>query len=151
MSIHSTTMAEASAALYQHFLSHWDPGYNGAPSDQALTAYCFDNEQLSPETPWVRFSVRHLDNGQTTLSIPGRRKFERRGRCFIQLFCLPNQGRAQTDELLPSAVNVFEGRPGPAGTTIRFKEVIPRERGLVEQDRWYASTVEAVFEYDELK
>jgi hypothetical protein len=148
----STTLPEATEALYERFETEWisSPGVPRTP-------YALDNEEFDTPAgsngkgaPWVRFSVRHGGASQETLGRAGNRKFARTGRAFIQLFVPPGTGRAVTDDLMEAARSMFEGRAIP-GTTIRPNNVIVAELGEVEDGRWWASTCEAVFEYDQIK
>lgn len=152
MTSQSTSLPEATEALYERFETEWvsSPGVPRTP-------YALDNRTIDPPAgadgrgaPWARFSVRHGAAGQETLGAAGNRKFYRTGRAFIQLFVPPGTGRAVTDDLMEAARSMFEGRALP-GTTIRPNSVIITELGEVEDGRWWASTCEAVFEYDQIK
>lgn len=152
MTSQSTTLPEATEALYARFETEWISA-PGVPR----TPYALDNEEFDPPAgtdgkgaPWVRFSVRHSTSNQETLGRKDNRKFMRGGRAFIQIFVPPGTGRAVSDDLLEAARSMFEGRAFP-GTTIRPKDVITPEFGEVEDGRWWASTCEAVFEYDQIK
>lgn len=147
-----TTLPEATEALYQRFKDEW---VNGSATE--LTPYAFDNIAIDTPAgpdgkgaPWVRFSVSHSGATQETLGRFGNRKFGRTGRAFLQLFVPIGSGRATTDDLLEVGRSMFEGRAIP-GTTLRFNDVIVREVGEVEDGRWWGSTIEAVFEYDQIK
>jgi hypothetical protein len=141
-----TTMAEAREAIYARFKAEW----LASPGPGPLTAYFFDNEGGDPPAgaPWARCTVRHRTGGQETLGVPGNRKFTRLGSVLVQLFAVTNKGTASMDELGPAARALFEGR-NLAGTTVRFGNVSFRELGT--DSGWYAATVEAEFEYDEVK
>lgn len=140
MSSTSTTLNEAREAIYQAFVDGWG----------ATTAYTFDNEKFTPpdQTPWVRLTVRHQDAGQETLGGTGNRKFYRKGSVFIQVFVPTDDGTANADTYLALARSIFEGTR-IAGTTVRFLDVIVRETGPAKS--LYEATVEAAFEYDEIK
>lgn len=147
MSSASSTLSEVQAAIYQRFVSEW--------ADR--TPYCFDNEvmdNVQADVPadfaWVRLSIRHLDAGQRTLGQPGNRKFGREAAAFLQIFIPPDTGVAQAAILLQAGQNLFEGRTLP-GTSVMFKDVVPREMGVERDGRSWGSTITAHFTYDEIK
>lgn len=147
-----TTLREAREAIYKRFVDEWISG--GEP----LTPYTFDNETFDPPkgddgrgAPWARCSVRTLDAGQQTLGRAGQRKFFRIALARVELFVPPGSGRWDTDTYMMAAKNLFEGRTSPGSTSIRFFEVVPQEIGLIEDGRWDLSTVEARFNYEEIK
>lgn len=147
-----TTLREAREAIYKRFKDEWMSG------SDPLTPYTFDNEAFDPPkggdgrgTPWARCSVRNLDAGQQTLGRAGARKFFRIGLARVEIFVPPGSGRWDTDTYMMAAQALFEGRTTPGGTNIRFFEVTPQEIGLIEDGRWDLSTVEARFDYEEIK
>lgn len=135
-----TTMAEAREAIYQRFVDEWTGG----------EVYTFDNEDFTPpeNANWARVAVRHLASTQETLGASGGRKFSRLGSVFVQIFTIQDTGTADVDTLSTRAREMFEGR-GITGTTIRFYDVIVQETG--PSGKWYQTTVEAQFEYDETR
>lgn len=148
-----TTLRQARETIYKRFMDEWKT-VGGAP----LTPFTFDNETFDPPkgtdgrgTPWARCSVRNLDAGQDTLGPIGARKFYRIGLARVEIFVPPGSGRWDTDEYMMKAQALFEGRTTPSGTSIRFFEVTPQELGLIEDGRWDLSTVEARFDYEEIK
>lgn len=147
-----TTLRQAREAIYKRFKDEWTPG--GTP----LCPYTFDNESFNPPKgadgrgePWARCSVRQLDSGQHTLGRAGNRKFLRIALARVEIFVPPGDGRWNTDTYMMVAMALFEGRASPAGTSIRFFEVVPAEIGLIEDGRWDLSTVSARFDYEEIK
>jgi hypothetical protein len=148
-----TTLREAREAIYKRFVDEWV-----SSGTTPLTPYTFDNEVFDPPkgtdgrgTPWARCSVRNLDAGQQTLGRAGHRKFYRIGLARVEIFVPPGSGRWDTDTYMMKAQLLFEGRVTPPGTNIRFFEVTPQEIGLIEDGRWDLSTVEARFDYEEIK
>lgn len=147
-----TTLNEARETIYARFVDEWVDG------SDPLTPFCFDNESFDPPNgddgrgaPWARCSVRSLFAGQETLGKAGNRKFMRTAIARIEIFVPPGEGTKNADTLLITGKDMFEGRSTPSGTTIRFNEVVPREIGIIENGRWHLSTIEASFEYDEIK
>lgn len=135
-----TTMAQAREAIYQRFVNEWG----------STLVYTFDNEDFNPpdNASWARVAVRHLASTQETLGASGNRKFARRGSVFVQIFTLQDTGTANVDTLATKVREMFEGRD-IAGTNIRFYDVIVQETG--PSGKWYQTTVEAQFEYDETR
>lgn len=137
-----TTMNAAVEAMYLT----WDTGW------ASRTPYHFDNEEPGFDTKtadaWARVTVRHNDGGQETLGRSGNRRFARRGSLFVQVFVKTNIGTDTLHGHAAAARDIFEGTR-IAGTTVRFLDVIARETG--PSGKWYQATVEAAFEYDEIK
>lgn len=135
-----TTLNEATEKIYQTFLTDWG----------ATTSVTFDNETFNPNAneAYVRVTVRHTAAVQDSLGSVGRRKFDRIGTVFIQVFTPLDMGRQQADNLSTSARAVFEGKT-LTPENLRFNAVITRELGV--SDNWYQTNVEAPFNYTETK
>lgn len=137
------TLVNARETLYQRFVTAWG----------ATSAFTFDNEDFTPpvDTPWVRFSVRHV--GSTLELIGGTgaggfNTYQRIGFALIQVFVPVNDGLREADTLAQAARAIFEGTT-LSGNTIRFNNVVIREIG--PDGAWYQINVEAAFQYDERK
>jgi hypothetical protein len=140
-----TTLNQARAAVYKRFLDEWADG------DEPLTSFCFDNEVLDGENlTWARCSVRSMQNTQETLGAPGNRKFKRRALARVEVYTEPGSGLRAADELIQVAVAMFEGR-SLLGTAVKLYEVSSAEVGLVDDGRWFLSTAQAYFDYEQIK
>lgn len=139
-----TTLNQARDAVYKRFLAEWKDGA------QPLTPFCFDNETLNTELVWARCIVRSLPGGQETLGTTGNRKYKRRAFARVQIYTKPGSGTKQSDTLCQAAMTLFEGR-SLLGTTVKFFDASPAEIGLVDDNRWFLSTVTAYFDYEEVK
>lgn len=140
-----TTLNQARAAVYRRFLEEWVDG------SEPLTAFCFDNEVLDGENlTWARCSVRSMPNAQETLGAPGNRKFHRRALARVEVYTQPGAGLEDADALVKTAMDMFEGR-ALLGTTVKFYEASSAEVGLVDEGRWHLCTVQAYFDYHEIK
>lgn len=142
-----TTLNEARAAVYERWLDEWE---NAAPS-------CFDNEAFDPPKdasgkalPWARCSVRSMVGGQETLGEPGNRKYTRKALVRVELYGVPGVGMKAVDLLVQRAMGMFEGRSLP-GTRVMLYDASSAEVGLVDEGRWNLSTVQAYFDYEEVK
>lgn len=136
-----TTLPQAREAIYQH----WADGWTLPPP------YAFDNEPYDPPAgPWLRLSVRHLGRAQTSLGEAANRRFESRALLILDYFEPPAGGAGMADVYLDAAAALFEGRR-IAGTTIRFNAVITRERGVIEDGRWFAANAQGEFIYENIK
>jgi hypothetical protein len=80
----------------------------------------------------------------------GSRRFDRSGRVFVQLFEPPGLGVGPLSDLADQARDLFEGKRF-APHDIRFNEVDVGNEGSVENGRWWGVTVEARFEYEDIK
>lgn len=147
------TPQQAREAIYECFEAGWLTGPPVEPGGDptALLPYTFDNEKFdTPAGPWVRLSVRHLDRRQVSLGGPGNRKFECEALVIIDYMEPPGHGVRATDGYLKTAADLFDARR-IAGTTIRFGAAIPRERGLIENETWWAANAQVPFWYEEVK
>lgn len=138
-----TKLTEASPAVISHFVTEWE----------STTPIVLDNEDqsivdLPDSSEWVRVSIRHADRRQTSLGAVGNRRFTSIAICFISIFVTLNLGRKRLDELMEKAVEIFEGITLP-NSTVSFREVIGKENP--REDRYFSGTVEANFEYQEIR
>jgi len=134
-----TGFVAAKEAILDLFVTAWG----------VTTEITLDNETLNnPADNYVRLTIRHNDAAQETLGAVGNRKFTRLGSAFVQIFTPVDQGSQAADGFVATAMGIFEG-VRISGTTVRFKDVIPREIG--PDGKWYQVNVQADFEYDETK
>lgn len=147
-----TDLPAATEAVFTRFKDEWISAPN-----VLLTPYALDNLSIDPPAgsdgrgaPWVRLEVKHYGGGQETIGAPGNRKFGSMAKLKLTINVPPGSGRAATDDLVEHFKGMFEGR-AIAGTTIRLKDVVVRELGEVDDGRWWASTCEVLFEYDQTK
>lgn len=151
---------EVQEALYQRWAAGWTDDPLAAPV-VPLTPYVFEDEKFDPETVtsppgwdpesdfWVRFSVKRMPGRQGTLGGPGRRKMDRVGMIFIQLFRAPLHGVGDMSDLAERAAKLFENCRIQATHDIRFAEVEPGQSGQVDEGRWLGLSVEGRFDYEE--
>lgn len=140
---------EVQEALYQRWRDQWAE-VPGADPLVPLTPYCFEDEKFDPpDAEWVRFSVKRMPGGQGTLGGPGRRKMDRVGMVFVQLFKPPGNGVGDLSDLGDRAAKLFENCRIKATHDIRFAEVEPGQSGQVENGRWVGLSVEGRFDYEE--
>jgi hypothetical protein len=144
-----TTINEARDAAYKRVIAEWISG------EDPLTPYCFDNETFTPPegedgrvAPWARFSVRHISGGFSTLGSVGNRKVTRKALVRCELYSVPGSGLKAADALTKAAVDMFEGRYLAGALTY---DAQPAEVGLVDDGRWFLSTVQAYFDYEAIK
>jgi hypothetical protein len=105
--------------------------------DQELT------EQQTLDKVWVRFTVRHLDGGDTAL---GGSLRETVGIATAQIFVPKNKGLALGDKLAKIVLDIFQGErtSGVWFRNVRMRDVGP-DKG------WVQTNVIAEFRYDDLK
>ena len=138
-----TTLNEARQIVYRRFMALWKDGA------EELSPFCFDNERLDPvPAVWARCSVRSMPGGQATLGDPGNRKYHRKGLARVEVYAEPGSGRDRADTMCRAAQNMFEGHSLDG---LMFFDTETAEQGLVDDDRWDLSTVEAFFDYEEIK
>lgn len=139
-----TTLNQARDAVYKRFIAEWLDGAD------PLTPYCFDNEGLIALPTWARCSVRSLPGGQETLGAVGNRKFKRKALARVEIYTPPGAGLQAADALVLAAMTMFEGR-SLLGTTVKLYDAQSAEVGLVDEGRWFLSTVQAGFDYEQVK
>jgi hypothetical protein len=144
-----TTLSQARQAAYSRFVDEWKNGGN------PLTPFCFDNEGFDPPIdaagrglPWARCSVRSIGRRQQTLGAPGNRKYTSRALVRVEVYVAPSVGLKDPDVLAEKAQEMYEGRYLAGALT--YGAVI-REVGLVDDDHWFLSTMEATFDYEQVK
>ena len=143
MSSTSTTGTEAKQAIAQLFAQVWEPtGFRFALANEIF------DPPTQPDETWARFITNINASGQDTLGPPGCRKFERQGSAFIQTFVPEKGGELASSQLTDRILAGFEGVRIP-DTTVCFRDIIPREVGI--SGKWYQVTIEAEFEYTEIK
>jgi hypothetical protein len=142
-------MNQARDAAYKRFIAEWPGLFVAVP-------YCFDDETLDPPVddatqrpgPWVRCSVRNLAGGQESLGSSGNRKYRRRAIVRVEVFTAPGTGQKAPDLMCQGALGMYEGRLLSGCLTYDGRAA---EVGLVDDGRWKLSTVEAYFDYEEIK
>jgi hypothetical protein len=144
-----TTLNQARTAIYTRWLDQWKVGLN------PRTPYCFDDETFDPPAgddgrgaTWARLSVRHIAGGQQTLGRPGNRKFTRSALVRVEVYTVPGAGLSEADGHIQAAKDMYEGT-SLAGALLYDAQTA--EVGLVDEGRWFLSTMQASFDYEELK
>lgn len=147
-----TTLSEARSAIYKRFKDEW-VDENG----NSYAYFVFDNEEADPPSGpdakgalWARVYVRNINNGQETLGRAGNRRFRRRALAKVDIFAPPMSAISESTKAQELALSMFEGRIF-SGTTIIVYDVIPREIGLIDEGKWFFSTIEAQIEYEQIK
>jgi hypothetical protein len=108
----------------------------------------FEDDLPSSTSPWTRITVRHATGGQISLSNEaGKRRYDRKGTVFVQIFTPFGDGLTLSDSLAIIAARAFEGKETPLH--VWFRDVRFVEVG--RDGHWYNVNVLAAFEYDEVK
>lgn len=140
---------EVQEALYQRFAARWTLDPLAVPVTYR-SPFVFEDEKIDPpDGLWVRFSVKRMPGGQGTLGGPGRRKMDRVGMIFGQLFQPPGLGIGDLSDAADFLAKGFENCRIKNTHDIRFAEVEPGESGQVENGRWLGLSVEGRFDYEE--
>lgn len=119
-----------------------------------LTPFVFQDEKLElpldHDGPWARVLVQSRPSGPGTLGSPGNRKMDRAGALFALVRQPPNRASGELSDLAEKARDIFENcRFGPHD--LRFGAVQIGAQDAVEQGRWTGVTVEARFDYEQIK
>lgn len=138
----SATFEQARDEMLAVFKAAWDTtGHYAAYPDRP-------EEKPKGADPWARVTVRHAVGEQGSLANhEGRRRWERRGTLFVQIFTPSGEGLSRSDTLAKIVVDALEGKSTPRGVwfrNTRINEVGP-------DGDWYQVNVLADFIYDEVK
>ena len=96
-----TTLNNARESIQDKFIVDW--------ADK--TAFTFEEEELNPpnDEAWARLTVKNTESAQETLGPKKRRKYQRSGIIYIQVFTKARNGTLEGDELSTAARDIFEG------------------------------------------
>jgi hypothetical protein len=132
-------------ALYRRWTERWVVG------DDPRTPFAFDNDKIETgDAAWALVQVRARAGGAGTIGRPGNRKMDRRGAVYIDLREPPGRGVGNLSDLAEAARSIFEDCRLDT-YDIRFGPVDIGQEGQIENGRWWGVTVEAPFDYEELK
>lgn len=138
------TEAEAIETLKAVWIAGW-------AIERPSIAFCFEGETIDSDDSWVRITFRPLLRLQATQGPVGGRRFEDRGRAFVQIFA-PIDGEAVSLALAASVRNVLESQDFGDGlvTYAATRRVAPDgQREGFEDGRWMMSTVSIPYWFDE--
>lgn len=129
-------------------LSWWLTRWASAP---AGPEGAFLDEKFDPPNgPWYRLLVEQRPAGPGTLGSPGNRRMDRSGAVFALLRQPPGGDSGALSDLAEKARDVFENcRLAPHD--IRFGAVQIGQEATIEEGRWRGVTVEARFDYEQIK
>lgn len=132
---------EVEEAILAWWLTRW--------ADATPTAFQ-DEKQDPPAGPHGRLLVQQRVGGPGTLGSPGNRKMDRSGAVFAILRQPPGGDWGALSDLAEKARDVFENcRLSPHD--IRFGAAQIGPELVVEDGRWWGVTVEAPFDYEQIK
>ncbi len=116
------------------------------------TPFVFQDEKFEGpgDAPWARVLIQSRPGGPGTMGSPGNRKMDRAGVVFILLRQPPNGDSGALTDLAEAARDIFENcRIGPHDTRFGAGQIGAQD--TVEQGRWTGVTVEARFDYEQIK
>ncbi len=135
-----TTLNEAREAVYSRFLANF----------VGTTNIVLDNEEprfdVDTVDEWVNVAVRHTGRVQETMGKTGNRRYRVKAIAFVQVYTKSNTGVQQSGVLVTEARDIFEG---VSFSGLDFSNATTPEGG--PKGKWYEATVEAFFDYDEIK
>jgi len=137
---------EVQETLLQRWTDGWVNGGN------PLTPFWFQDEKAEPPNgQWARVRIDARPGTQETLGRPGNRKIARRGAVYAMLRQPPDGASGALSDLGEFARDLFENcRLAPHD--IRFTTVqIGPMLDVDDEGRWSGVTVEAPFDYEQLK
>lgn len=119
-----------------------------AAANPALTDIQYDDLEGASRTDgsWARITVKHQDGGQLGFGAQ-KKRFNRRGTVFVQLFTKPGDGLRQSDVLSKLVTDAIEGKTTASG--VWFNHVRVQDIGSYSGS--WQTNVLADFSYDEVK
>lgn len=141
------TEAQAFEVMKARWISAW-------VAEQPTVPYCFEGEIIDSADTWVRVTFRPTLRAQATLGPAGGRRFEDRGRIFVQLFTPIGAGEATMLSLAESVRNVFESRTIDVElrTYSATRRMAPDgQREGFEDGRWVMCTMSIPYWFDETR
>jgi hypothetical protein len=144
----SARLDQITEVILTRFKDEWlDPDDASKPR----TPFAFGNEALDPpDGYWVRLWVRSVPGQQETLGRVGNRRYNRPGFVIGDIRSPPGQGQGGNQRLGEHLRDIFEGiRLGPYD--LRFGVLDIQDVGEIEDGRWWASTAECRFEYEDFR
>lgn len=108
-----------------------------------------DASSLNPANTqsWIRITVRHQTGSQANLAGDGKRRWERNGTLFVQLFTPVGDGNKDSDTCIKIILDAIEGKTTSGG--VWFRRVRVNEIG--KRENQYNVNVLADFTYEEMK
>lgn len=147
----TATIVQAAREMEELFRNVW----GGRPCDYPN----LKNDNLPPadkSIEWARFSIQHDLFQQASLAAhDGKRRFNREGFVYIQLFFPLNTGVIGPYTTAESVVKAYEGKQTPSGVwfrNVRFNE-INSQAGLLNETNsglWFNLLVIAEFTFDNI-
>lgn len=98
---------------------------------------------------WVRVTIKHAEGEKVSLTNPltTKSRYNATGTVFVQVFTVPGDGLAKSDQITKVLQDCFEGKYSPGG--IWFRRVRVNEIG--NNGGLYQVNVLADFSYDVIK
>lgn len=134
---------QAADAVVDLFKASW----TGTPIANVLVQNQDNSTVDNQENPWVRITVAEIGGGQETLGPAGSRRFRRNAQVTIQIFTPKLEGTTSARKLAAEARVIFEGVSLSGGLDFNNARILPT---LVEE-KWQQTSVEADFQFEEIK
>jgi hypothetical protein len=132
---------EVQEALYQRWAAQW----------AATTPYQLGNEKFDPPAaPWCKVMIVGRPSNPGTMGGPGRRRVDRAGAVFIMLREPPGDGVGRISDLAEQARAVFEDLR-LTQHDVRFSTGDIGDESEVDDGRWWGVTIEARFDYEDVR
>jgi len=143
-----TTIATVREAIYARMVEFW------AAASRTETVTYEPSAYTPPTGAWARLFVRFIPRVQETLGKEGNRKFEGRGRIFVDHFdvvdyepvAAASKGTALVDAMAQQTIEIFEA--------VRFSGVITfaaEPRDIPSDGRLFGMRVTVPFQYHQTR
>ena len=97
--------------------------------------------------PWVRITVAEVGGGQETLGPVGERRYRRDAQVTVQIFTPKSKGTTLARQLAAEARAIFEGVSLGGGLDFNNARILP----TLAEEKWQQTSVEADFQFEEIK
>lgn len=131
--------SESRLAILQQWETGWDALHPADPVDPedpaTFVPYTYDNEAFTTDAlgrlgAWVRVAIQDSTRQQATMGSAPSRKFETRGRVFVQIFTPIDAGQALQATLADDVRTVLEG--------VRLGDLLLYD-GVTRGENWFTT------------
>lgn len=128
-------------------VDYFKANFTGIPADKILIQNQDNSTVDNQKDPWCRITVAEIGGGQNTVSAVGSRRFRRNAQATIQIYTPKNEGTTRARQLAAEARTILEGVSLGGGLDFNNARILP----TLAEEKWQQTSVEADFEFEEIK
>lgn len=133
---------EAADVAVDEFKRLW----TGTPLANVLVQNQDNSSVDNQKDPWVRVTAAEIGGGQETIGAAPSRRFRRNAQVTVQIFTPKNEGTTRARQLAAEARAIYEARSF-GGLDFNNARILP----TLAEEKWQATSVEADFQFEEIK